>query len=368
MANKTQLCSIISDMTMVRRNNSATTAIDYASVCIHGIVSVFGVAENVIIIWIIGYKLRRTVITMWIFNLALSDLMVTLSLPFFTYFLASGHTWNLGNIFCRIHSSIFFLNMFVSGFLLSAISIDRCLLVVVPIWAQNHRNVKTASYICIGIWVISIINTMPYFVFRSTIERQDGRIMCYYNFLQFSPSKDIHDLCGFRQYAFAASKLVIAFLVPLVIITISYIGVSLKIRQRHRKRSGRFFKLMVTVIVTFIVCWSPYHIFSILEAESHYQTHLRPLVGKGLPFVTSLAFINSIINPCLYVFTCPDFMTKIRRSLRSVLESVLVEDTEVFMRKSTIRNSSVSSELPIKGYKFIQYKDTHMSDDTSIIH
>ncbi|XP_043939979.1 prostaglandin D2 receptor 2 [Protopterus annectens] len=367
MDNVTLYCSIIEAMRQVKLSaaNSSDSAIDYLSVCIHGIASFFGVLENGLIIWIVGFRMRKSVITTWILNLAVSDFMTTLSLPFFTYFMATGQTWKLGTFFCRVHSSIFFLNMFVSSFLLCAISIDRCVLIVYPVWSQNNRNEQQASRICAGLWVLAIINTLPYFLFRDTIPRYDGRIMCYYNFMLYSsPGNKSFELCGMRQYSMAISKFIIAFVMPVFIIAVCYTAVTKKIRTRNRKTPGRFFKLVVAIIITFVLCWFPYHIFSIMEAHAHYKMSLGPLVGKALPFVSSLAFINSIINPCLYVFSCPDFIAKFRTSIRVVLEHVLVEDTELATRRSTAK-SSLSSDNPMRGYKFANCKDILMSEPSA---
>uniref|UniRef100_F7FWX0 Prostaglandin D2 receptor 2 n=1 Tax=Monodelphis domestica TaxID=13616 RepID=F7FWX0_MONDO len=309
--------------------NSSNRYIDYASVTLHGLVSLLGMAENAIILFVVGCHMRQTVVTTWVLHLALSDLLATASLPFFTYFLAVGHSWQLGTTFCRLHSSIFFLNMFASGFLLSAISLDRCLQVVKPIWAQNQRTVAGAQKVCLVLWGLAVLNTIPYFLFRDTIKRQDERVMCYYNVLLYNPGPDPHAACGRRQMALAVSKFLVAFAIPLVIIAACYLAVSLQVRYRCRRRPSRFVRLVMAVIAAFVLCWLPYHVFSLLEVQAHYDPSLRRLVKLALPFVTSLAFINSVINPFLYVLTCPDVLRKLRRSLRCVLESVLVEDSEL---------------------------------------
>ncbi|XP_066578885.1 prostaglandin D2 receptor 2 [Amia ocellicauda] len=359
MAENNLFCPLIQQMInhSVNSNNS-DSSINYTTVCLHGILSVFGILENILILWVIGFRVRRTVISVWILNLAASDLLATVSLPFFTHFLAMGHTWTLGTTFCKIHSSMFFLNMFVSGFLLSVISLDRCLVVILPVWSQNHRDVRLATQVCAGIWVLAIINTIPYYIFRDTIVRKDGRIMCYYNYVQYrSPDDEIDQLCGVRQDILAVSKFIISFLLPLIIIIGSYMAVSSSITRRGRRRTYRFFRLVLAVIITFIVCWIPYHIFSLLEAASHYHHSLRLVVARALPLVSSLAFINSVLNPFLYVFSCPDFMAKIRQSLSVVMESVLMEDMDFSHRRSTTRSSVSTSELLSRGQKLRGHRE-----------
>ncbi|ELV10237.1 Putative G-protein coupled receptor 44 [Tupaia chinensis] len=292
-------------------SNSSIRYIDHASVLLHGLASLLGLVENGLILFVVGCRMRQSVVTTWVLHLALSDLLATASLPFFTYFLAVGHSWELGTTFCKLHSSIFFLNMFASGFLLSAISLDRCLQVVRPVWSQNHRTVAAAHKVCLVLWALAVLNTVPYFVFRDTIPRVDGRIMCYYNVLLLNPGPDRDATCNLRQTALAVSKFLLAFVVPLAIIASSHAAVSVQLRHRGRRRPT--------------------------------APGARPLTWRGLPFVTSLAFINSVVNPLLYVFTCPDVLRKLRRSLRTVLESVLVDDSELGGGGSSRRRRRASS-------------------------
>ncbi|XP_004446540.2 prostaglandin D2 receptor 2 [Dasypus novemcinctus] len=345
-ANDTQqlFCPLLEEMRLLQSHkNSTIRYMDHVSVLLHGLAALLGLAENGLILFVVGCRMRQTVITAWVLHLALSDLLASASLPFFTYFVAIGHTWTLGTTFCKLHSSIFFLNMFASGFLLSAISLDRCLLVLRPVWAQNRRKVAAAHQVCLALWALAVLNTVPYFVFRDTIKRRDGRIMCYYNVLQLSSGQDTNATCHSRQAALAVSKFLLAFVVPLVIIASSHVAVSLQLRHRGRRRPGRFVRLVAAVVVAFALCWGPYHVFSLLEARSHGYKALRPLVWRGLPFVTSLAFFNSVLNPLLYVLTCPDVVHKLRRSLRSVLESVLVDDSELGGGGSSRRRRASSS-------------------------
>lgn len=361
----------------LNNNTRANTVL----VCIHGLVSCLGILENALILWVVGFRLqRRTVASVWVLNLAMSDFLATLTLPLFTFYLSSNHSWELGQPLCKIQASIFFLNMFVSAFLLASISLDRCLLVAKPVWCQNHRSVIGAWKVCILGWLWAVINTFPYFLFRSVTERKDKRKLCYHNFAMYVSSPVVLERqCRIRQEATAVSKTLLAFFFPLVIIAGSYIHLAFTLRKRRLRRrdsagrlantlisqsnetqttssniflkpfgSGRspsltpvtptpttlpnqhqlsqsFTKMVTFAIAVFVLCWSPYHIFCLIEAAAEYRRNMYDVVQVGLPLASTFSFLNPVLNPVVYAFSCPNFCIRIRQSLGAVFEGLVEE-------------------------------------------
>ncbi|KAF6728524.1 Prostaglandin D2 receptor 2 [Oryzias melastigma] len=380
------LCPLLQKMTVHGLNNN--TKVNLVVVGVHGLVSLIGILENALIIWVVGFRLaHRTVASVWVLNLALSDFLATLTLPLFTVYLHSSHSWELGNPLCKVQASIFFFNMFVSAFLLAAISLDRLLLVVKPVWSQNHRSVAGAWKVCALGWLWGAINSAPYFVFRGVVEKMDGRKLCYYNFaLYLSSNGTLQRDCNVRHDVTAISKLLLAFLFPLMVIAGSYIkiGLSLKERSRRRKQSTIFqseeqiplsisetserkisnastktnsmllgpislkprmnslspstlspsgqnklsqgFRKMVTAVVSaFALCWAPYHIFCMIELMAQDNEDTLKLVETWLPLAATFAFLNPVLNPILYAFSCPNFFVRIRQSLGAVFDGLVEE-------------------------------------------
>lgn len=340
------------NFTSIPTNQTAKmSSLSVFTISLHGLFSSIGIIENLLILGVVGFHVRRSVISIWILNLAASDLLATASLPFFTLYMARGSTWTLGPTFCRIHSSIFFLNMFVSGSLLAAISFDRCLVVLRPVWAQNHRTIHLVGKVCGVIWGFAVICTIPFYLFRDTITLPTGKILCYYNYARFLPSdmKGRAPICKQRKEALAFFKLFLAFLIPLAFIILSYIAVNSGLARRGCRRPYRFVRLVVAVVVSFVLCWAPYHFFIILEIMTTSGSPAQKLAGKALPISATIGFLNSVLNPILYVFSCPDLCSKIRHSLGAVMESVLVEDlAELARRRSTARSSISTSETALK--------------------
>lgn len=385
------ICPLLQSMRNHSLNNN--TEVNLAVVCIHGLVSCMGILENALILWVVGFRLRRrTVASVWVLNLAMSDFLATLTLPLFTLYLNSSHSWELGSPLCKTQASIFFLNMFVSAFLLAAISLDRYLLVAKPVWSQNHRSVAVAWKVCIVGWLWAAANSLPYFLFRSVIEKKDGRKLCYHNFALYSSSRaTLERDCQVKEAATAISKFLLAFLFPLVVIAGSYIQIGLSLRNRRRRRkqsasrltdalvvankdgtsrttntpttakttniflkpptsspslppaslsppasnhsqlSQSFTRMVTFVIAAFALCWAPYHIFCIIELTTHHCSNNLSLVEVGLPIATTFAFLNPVLNPILYAFSCPDFCVRIRQSLGAVFDGLVEEGGGLLM-------------------------------------
>ncbi|XP_057559228.1 C3a anaphylatoxin chemotactic receptor [Hippopotamus amphibius kiboko] len=140
-----------------------------------------GLPGNGLVLWVAGLRMQRTVNTVWFLHLTLADFLCCLSLPFSLIHLALQGHWPYGWFLCKLIPSVIILNMFASVLLLTAISLDRCLLVLKPIWCQNHRNVGTAFTICGCIWVVAFVMCIPVFVYRETFTI-DNHSMCGYNF------------------------------------------------------------------------------------------------------------------------------------------------------------------------------------------
>ncbi|KAM6216255.1 C3a anaphylatoxin chemotactic receptor [Rhynchocyon petersi] len=151
------------------------------SMVILGLAFLLGSAGNGLVLWVAGLKMQRTVNTVWFLHLTLADFLCCLSLPFSIVHLALQGYWPYGWLLCKLIPSIIILNMFASVFLLTAISLDRCLVVLKPIWCQNHRSVRTASAICGCIWVLAFAMCIPVFMYREMFT-VDTINMCGYNF------------------------------------------------------------------------------------------------------------------------------------------------------------------------------------------
>ncbi|XP_029143037.1 mas-related G-protein coupled receptor member H-like, partial [Protobothrops mucrosquamatus] len=121
------------------------------------IICSIGVPLNGIVIWLLGFQMKRNPFTVLILNLAIADfgfliLMTVYCIDDFIHILQS-----------RILQKIFFSLSdvtYINGlFLLTAISIDRCVAVLFPIWHRCSRPKYLSPAVCIFLWIFSSLLT-----------------------------------------------------------------------------------------------------------------------------------------------------------------------------------------------------------------
>ncbi|KAM4651229.1 chemerin-like receptor 1 [Discoglossus pictus] len=311
--------------TMISKDHQHPEPIHIFSMVIYAIAFLLGTTGNGLVIGITGFKMTKTVNTVWFLNLAIADFIFTFFLPLSIIYTALVFHWPFGRFMCKFNSTITMLNLFASVFLLTIISIDRCISVVLPVWSQNHRTPQRASITAIVVWCLALLASLPYAVFRDT-KAHDGKIVCFNNF-QLTDNTN-SDLGILRHKILVATKLIISFIIPFTVIVSCYTVIALRIYRNHKSSSTKPFKIIIAVLISFFVCWFPHHVFSFLELshQNRKDEALDRILFTGIPITTSLAFLNSCVNPFLYVFMGRDFKEKFRSSILSIFEKAFSED------------------------------------------
>lgn len=302
---------------------SSQSSLVYVHVAINIIISVVGLGGNSVVIWICGWKMKRTVITTWYMSLAISNLLFCAFLPLEISYMITSH-WPFGQVLCKFTSSALFLNMHSSVFLLVLISADRCVLILFPVWAHNHRTVKKAFGAVALMWLLSALLTLPSVIFRKTTVH-DSVTQCHTDY------KD-----HFRHRAVKLSRFICGFLIPFLTIVFCCVVLGVKLR-RSTIRSKKPYKIMAALILSFFFCWVPYHTFVLLELD--LGNHSLGVLHTGLKVGVTLAAANSFISPILYVFIGNDFKRTLKRSLTSRFEEAMAED----LRTGALHHSTSKS-------------------------
>ncbi|KAL6465894.1 hypothetical protein MHYP_G00260270 [Metynnis hypsauchen] len=317
-------------MSQTLRSSSCKDAVCIFYAVAEVVICVLGIAGNGLVIWITGYNVKKSVISTWYLSLAMSDVIFCFTLPFSVIYVVSKN-WPFGLFMCKFRSFILWLNMYSSIFLLVIISVDRCVLVMFPVWAQNKRTIRKASVIVVFAWIIAAVCSTPSAVFRvvrhSTYKQ---RTTCVYKYIYKK-----------NYIATVTCRFVSSFVIPFLIIVICYVVIIRKLKSNHRVRSKKPFKIMTVLIVTFLICWLPYH--TLLLIKLHEKYHLSITIQR---FCFILVSANSCLNPFLYAFMGKDIKEQCY-AFRLKIENAIKEEEDQNASRGTAITTSAEKQKTV---------------------
>ncbi|KAM4016594.1 chemerin-like receptor 1 isoform 2-T4 [Anomaloglossus baeobatrachus] len=96
------------------------------SITLYSIVFGLGIIGNGLVIWIAGFRMKKTISAVWFLPLAIADFLCCASLPLrIVEWDQFYYSYNYSNLYCYLSMILFNLNMTSSVLLLTAMSIDR---------------------------------------------------------------------------------------------------------------------------------------------------------------------------------------------------------------------------------------------------
>ncbi|XP_068099476.1 formyl peptide receptor 2-like [Hyperolius riggenbachi] len=311
-------------------------------------VFLLGTVGNGLVIYFAAFRMKRTVNIVWYLNLAIADFVYSSFQPLSIVYLAHAH-WPFGTFMCKVDSIFRNMNLFASIFLLTVISLDRCVSVLFPVWCRNHRTPKLASFVALGVWLIAFVFSLPYLMFSEIGENKKGNMYCYNNYGNGTSVKQLN------HTGTVVMKFIFGFAIPFILIISCYSIILLRIRRNHMTTSSKPFKVAKAVIISFFVCWFPFHVFSFVDLATSYSDDFHLLcatvIGGSLSY--SLMFLNSCVNPFLYFFLGQDFKVQFRTSFQAIFEKVFTEESVQLDSHSNTRSTSEShivlAKFPVQG-------------------
>lgn len=292
------------------------------------IIGCLGIVANLFAIVVIcSYrKMRKRPVSQLIVSQSAVDLVTSVFLVvyhilFIQWHFKSPHTGLAGQLYCKL----WFNGIWHWGFMMSstynllAVTLERYLMIVYPMYHKNAFTVKKTTALIVITWFIGPVFKIAWAVPSSGI--RDTFCLPY----ALWPSDLIASVYGI-------TSVTVDFFLPTILLTYMYARMTLVLgrranlgqvaplgeigpltaAQRNKARAQRnVVKTLVIVVACFILCSISnavfYTIYNIWEVEIATDLHFSTVV---------LVYINTCINPFVYIFQFKDFQAAMKSLFR----------------------------------------------------
>uniref|UniRef100_A0A3B4BIM5 G-protein coupled receptors family 1 profile domain-containing protein n=1 Tax=Periophthalmus magnuspinnatus TaxID=409849 RepID=A0A3B4BIM5_9GOBI len=275
------------------------------------LVLVLALPSNLVALWILLFRSKRTASTSLLVTLTVCDLMVLLALPFRAVYHLSGNHWVLGEALCRLVVALFYGNMYGSVLCLAFIATDRYVALVHPFRAKLFRSRRTSLVMVLGVWLTVAAAMLPLLLTRQTFDLDEPRITTCHDALPQSQEEALflpYFLCLFCL-CFAVPLVVVVFCHGAILHTLLRHGERHNGERYHSERYGRAVRATALVLLVFALSFIPSNVLLLLSLTDDSEGAEPDLYA---PYMLSLALsaVNTLLDPFIYYYISSDFRDK----------------------------------------------------------
>ncbi|XP_035036614.2 probable G-protein coupled receptor 83 [Hippoglossus stenolepis] len=275
------------------------------------VVSLFG---NILVCHVlVKNKRTQSATSLFIMNLAVADIFITVLNTPFTLVRFVNSTWVFGRTMCHISRFVQYCSLHVSTLTLTAIALDRRQVILHPL--RPRRSQAQGRVWVVVIWIMATCFSLPHAIYQKlltfTYSKEKERSLCVPDFPE--PS-DIYwqyiDLLTF----------ILLYVLPLLIITASYTTVACRLWRHNaigdtttaqhatqRRKRRRTLAMLLLVVGVFAVCWFPLNCYVVLLSSQAIHS------SNALYFCFHwLAMSSTCYNPFIYCCLNPTFRHELR--------------------------------------------------------
>ncbi|XP_071966487.1 C-X-C chemokine receptor type 3 isoform X2 [Engystomops pustulosus] len=264
----------------------------------YSILFVAGMLGNgLVVLVMLTNKQKMQSTDVFIFHLALADMLLVSTLPFWAAQETFG--WVFGEALCKIVASLFKINFYAGTFLLACISIDRYLSIVyaVQIYKKNKKN--NIHWSCFVVWTVCILMCIPDAMYYSvTFESR----------INMSTCDPLYPEGQSKSWKVTTTLLfqIFIFLLPLIFMVFCYSHIIITLLKSQGFKKQRAMRLIIAVVVAFFLCWSPYNIVASIDMLTLLEIIGECTIVSNIDFAISvtscICYLHCCLNPILYAF------------------------------------------------------------------
>ncbi|KAF7669477.1 hypothetical protein LDENG_00189750 [Lucifuga dentata] len=226
-----------------------------------------------------------------------------------------------GDVFCKITRFCFSLNIYGSIGFLTCISVYRYLAIVHPMRVLGRITVTHSVALSVVVWLLVSIQSLPDIFFTKTHRNKTGKC--------FDTTSSPY-LEAYLKYNLGWT--LIGFCIPLLITLGCYGHVIVLLCRKNtinKVLKQRSLKLLFILVILFSVCYIPYHLLKTLNLWTRVLSkqggccawfngvYIAHQISRGL------VYMNSALNPLVYLHGNEDIFAPIRQLLQRACQAFM---------------------------------------------
>ncbi|XP_036982133.2 12-(S)-hydroxy-5,8,10,14-eicosatetraenoic acid receptor [Artibeus jamaicensis] len=263
-----------------------------------------GLLGNAVALWTFFSRLKVwKPYAVYLFNLVVADLLLTVCLPFLAAFFLQHRTCSFRRVPGRVLFFLWTLGRSVGVAFLTAVALDRYFRVVHPRLRVNLLSLRAAGGISVLVWLLMAV-------------------LSHQNLLVPAAECTEPEPSGGGPFSLTWQEVLsfVQFLLPFSLILFCNAGVMRALRRRLRDsdkqpKLQRARALLATVVVLFALCFLPSFLAQVLLAAFRGTDSCgvwTALVHTSRT-ASSLTGLQSVLNPVVYCFSSPAFRHSYRK-------------------------------------------------------
>uniref|UniRef100_UPI0037E84F68 free fatty acid receptor 3-like n=1 Tax=Semicossyphus pulcher TaxID=241346 RepID=UPI0037E84F68 len=282
-----------------------------------------GVPANILAFCTFCRKVRRKAapIDILLLNLTISDLIFLAFLPFKMKEASDRMAWMLPYALCPFTGFVFYVTIYNSTLLLTAVSVERYLGVAFPLRYSVWRRPRYAVLASIIFWLVTSLNLIivyiiPYAQWSKGKDVYNNNASspapppptCYHDFTE----DELRILLPVRLELF-----LVLFCIPFFICCFCYANFILilsRLPNISRRRKLRAIGLALGTLIVFAVCFGPYN-----------ASHVVGFVRQESEGWRNVALLSSTFNACLDPFIFYFSSAAVRSMLKNCCRNIMAK-------------------------------------------
>ncbi|NXA06956.1 P2Y13 protein, partial [Sapayoa aenigma] len=279
---------------------------------LYTLIFLLGLLLNSLACWAFFHIPCTSTFIVYLKNILVSDLIMTLMLPLKILTDSGLGPWQLKAFVCCFSAVVFYDTMYISIVLLGLIAFDRFLKIVRPFgkfWVQNLTSAKILTGL---VWLFFLVLSLPNTILSNKAATPQSVRKCasLKGYLGLKWHEAINYICQFVFWTVLILMMIFYVIIAKKVYE-SYTKTQRKDNEREKRIKGKVF----IIFTVFFFCFAPYHFsrvpYTLSQTTSHMDCRLQNQLFVAKESTLWLAATNVCMDPLIYMFLCKPFVEKV---------------------------------------------------------